>query len=118
MRATNYSCYVTKENFHNQSNITPSGLTVCDVITESGIYIKDNALVKYRGKETTYSIPNSVTSIGEYAFSGCTGLTSINITNGVTTIGWYAFSGCSGLTSITIPNSVIDIGYKAFSGCM
>ena len=51
-------------------------------------------------------IPNSVTSIGDYAFSGCSDLTSVTIPNSVTSIGNYAFNGCSGLTSITIPNSV------------
>ena len=59
----------------------------------------------------------SITSIGKYAFSGCSGLTSINIPNSVTSIGEWAFSRCSGLTSITIPNSVTSIGYGAFSDC-
>ena len=66
---------------------------------------------------TSITIPNSVTTIGECAFSGCSGLTSITIPNSVTNIGKYAFSGCSGLTSITIPNSVTTIGECAFSGC-
>ena len=66
-------------------------------------------------KNTT--IPNSVNSIGDYAFSGCTSLTSITIPNSVTSIGDYAFSGCTSLTSITIPNSVTSIGMWAFSGC-
>jgi len=62
-------------------------------------------------------IPNNVTSIGNDAFSGCSGLTSVTIPNNVTSIGNYAFSGCSGLTSVTIPNSVTEIGYDAFKGC-
>ena len=62
-------------------------------------------------------IPNSVTSIGESAFSGCSGLTSFDIPNSVTWIGSDAFYRCSGLTSITIPNSVKSIGNTAFWGC-
>ena len=62
-------------------------------------------------------IPNGVTSIGQYAFDGCTGLASISIPNGVTDIGQSAFHGCTGLTSITIPNSVSSIGQYAFAWC-
>ena len=66
------------------------------------------ASVSYKGK--TYS----VTSIGDYAFRGCTGLTSVTIPNSVTSIGEMAFAGCSSLTSVTIPNSVKSIGGGAF----
>ena len=66
---------------------------------------------------TSVTIPNSVTTIGYDAFYGCTGLTSITIPNSVTNIGDYAFYGCSSLTSVTIPNSVTEIGWRAFSGC-
>ena len=65
----------------------------------------------------TVEISNGVTSIGNSAFSGCSGLTSIEIPNSVTSIGIYAFNKCSGLTSITIPNSVTSIGGRAFYGC-
>ena len=66
---------------------------------------------------TSITIPNSVTSIGNCAFSICSGLTSIDIPGSVTSIGVGAFSYCTGLTSITIPNSVTSIGNSAFDGC-
>ena len=66
---------------------------------------------------TSITIPNSVTSIGNNAFSGCRGLTSVTIPNSVTSIGEYTFEGCSSLTSVTIPNSVTSIGDWAFAYC-
>ena len=66
---------------------------------------------------TSITIPNSVTSIGDIAFYGCSGLTSVTIGNSVTSIGDGAFYDCYGLTSITIPNSVTIIGNGAFWGC-
>ena len=66
---------------------------------------------------TSVTIPNSVTSIGQYTFSGCSGLTSVTIGNSVTSIGNYAFEYCKGLTSVTIPNSVTSIGSSAFRYC-
>ncbi len=58
-----------------------------------------------------------VTSIGDYAFQNCTGLTSITIPDSVTSIGYYSFCGCRGLSSITIPGSVTNIGDYAFDNC-
>ena len=66
-------------------------------------------------KETV--VPDYVTSIGDFAFKDCSGLTSITISDSVTSIGDGAFYGCSGLTSITIPDSVTSIGYSAFCNC-
>ena len=66
---------------------------------------------------TSITIPNSVTSIGENAFDGCNGLTSIDIPNSVTSIENGVFRGCRSLTSVTIPNSVTSIGMQAFYAC-
>lgn len=68
---------------------------------------------------TSVTIPSSVTSIGPYAFSGCSGLTSVTFgeNSQLTTINEYAFGGCSGLTSISIPSSVTLIGDGAFKNC-
>ncbi len=78
---------------------------------------KTTLLACYTTATGAITIPNSVTSIGEYAFYSCTGLISITIPEGVTSIGNYAFSFCTSLTSITIPNSVTSIGQAAFSYC-
>ena len=66
---------------------------------------------------TRITIPDSVTSIGDNAFWDCDNLTSVTIGNGVTSIGEWAFEGCSSLRSVTIPTSVTSIGESAFLGC-
>ena len=66
---------------------------------------------------TSLTIPSSVTEIGWYAFEDCSGLTSFTIPSGVTSIGWSVFEGCSGSTSLTIPSSVTEIGWHAFEDC-
>ena len=80
--------------------------------------IKDNTIIAYaEASGTTYTIPDSVTTISESAFYDCTSLTSVTIPDSVTTIGIYAFEGCEGLASVTIPDSVTTIGEEAFSYC-
>ena len=75
------------------------------------------ALIAYCSTQISYSIPNSVTSIGDRAFESCSSLTSVKIPNSVISIGDRAFESCSSLTSVKIPNSVISIGDRAFESC-
>ncbi|MFA6860519.1 MAG: leucine-rich repeat protein, partial [Clostridia bacterium] len=66
---------------------------------------------------TNFTIPSSVTNIGNEAYSGCTGLTSLTIPSNITVVGIEAFLGCTGLTNISIPNNVTSISYSAFEDC-
>ena len=68
-------------------------------------------------RRTTYTIPDGVTTIGWYAFSGCDSLTCVNIPSSVTSIENGAFFGCDKLASITIPDGVTSIGDDAFNSC-
>ena len=82
------------------------------------LFNKDKTAIVSRIKDcVNYIIPNSVTSIGDKAFSGCRSLQSVTIPNSVKSIGDGAFIGCESLQSITIPNSVTSIGDDAFRGC-
>ena len=102
-----------------------SGLTSVTVDKNNGTYDSRNncnAIIETSTNKLIVGcnntiIPNSVTSIGEFAFSDCSGLTSVAIPNSVTSIGESAFARCSGLTSVTIPNSVTSIGSWTFYGC-
>ena len=94
-----------------------NGEEVKDLVIPDGIASINNYAFYGCSGLTSVTIPNSVTAIGWSAFSGCSGLTSVTIPNGVTSIGWLAFSGCSGMTSVTIPNSVTSIESSAFRDC-
>ena len=106
--------------FSNCSGLTSivveSGNTKYDSRNNCNALIETSTNTLIAGCQNTI-IPNSVTSIGHYAFYGCSGLTSVTIPNSVTSIGYDAFSGCSGLTSVTIPGSVTSIGDYAFQDC-
>ena len=103
-------CHYAHRLFLNGEEITD--LVIPDSVTS----LSDYAFYGCSGL-TSVTIPDSVTSIGYCAFYGCSGLTSVTIPDSVTNIGEYAFSGCSGLTSVTIPDSVTSIGNYAFNNC-
>ncbi len=104
-------------------------LTSIEVDTDNEYYSSDSSKVLYNkdktelvqypigNKRTEFIIPDSVTTIVNYAFEDCESLTTITIGNSVTSIGSYAFYDCTNLTSITIPDSVTSIGEDAFNDC-
>ncbi len=101
--------------YYNITSITsPYTVEVTYQSSSSSDNYKGLTSVTIPATVTYYGTTYSVTSIGEEAFSRCTGLTSITIPNSVTSIGYYAFYKCTGLTSVTIPNSVTSIGNYAF----
>ncbi len=106
----------------NLTSITVSGDNKDYSNDEHGVLFNKNKteIVRYpRGKvETTYKIPDSVTSIGYGAFWVTPALVNVEIPNGVTSLESHSFYECTGLTSVTIPDSVVKIGYYAFSNCI
>jgi hypothetical protein len=104
-----------------------TSLTVINVVVNNSAYTSENGVLYNKNKillhtypawkKGSFTIPNSVTSILEWAFSGCTGLTGVIIPNSVTSIGHGAFVNCTSLTGVTIPNSVTTIEEMAFLSC-
>ena len=104
------------------------GLVAITVAPENEQYCSDKNIVYTKDKKTlvfvpkntagSFTMPESVTKIGDYAFEGCTGLTAITIPASVTAIESSAFSGCTGLSAITLPDSVQSLGWNStFAGC-
>ena len=110
-----YYSSTTDNNYVSGDVVIPSSVTN-NGTTYSVTSIGDYAFYLCIGL-TSVTIPNSVTSIADDAFEGCSSLTSVTIPNSVTSIGKWAFISCSGLTSVTIPNSVTSIGEDAFACC-
>ena len=98
-------------------NLYINGIKVTDLVIPNSVTSIGNGAFYGCSGLTSVNLGNSVTSIGERSFQGCAGLTSVTIPNSVTSIGDAAFSGCTGLTSVEIPNSVTSIGYAAFGNC-
>ncbi|GAB6390773.1 MAG: leucine-rich repeat protein [Treponematales bacterium] len=101
----------------NNFNIIQNNQYIKGVVLPSTLTSVGNYAFYGCSSLTSVTIRNGVTSIMDRAFSGCTGLTSVIIPAGVTGIGMEAFEGCTGLTSVTIPAGVTGIGAGAFSGC-
>ena len=105
--------YIEEENnnlYLNGSLV--KNLVIPDTVTSIGDYAFLNL-----SSLTSITIPDTVTSIGRYAFAWCISLTSITLPDTVTSIGDCAFISCIKLGSITIPDTVTSIGYEAFSNC-
>ncbi|GHT19680.1 hypothetical protein AGMMS4957_04470 [Bacteroidia bacterium] len=109
----NYSAYSSPSNFAPWDSFRTAIKTV---VINNGVTSIGNFAFYVCSGLTSVTIPESVTSIGKTAFQQCS-LTSVTIPNSVTSIESGAFSSCSGLTSVTIPNSVTNIGESAFIHC-
>ena len=106
--------------YHGIASGSPWGATNMNGITDGDFIYTDSTktqLISYIGLGGSTFIPRAVTSLGNYAFSGCIGLTSVTIGDSVISIGNYAFRNCIGLTSVTIGSSVTNIGSYAFRNC-
>lgn len=106
--------------FNNCKNLTEINVAPGN----TAYHAEENCLIETGSKtlikgfnDSVIPTDGSVTSIGEYAFKDCTGLTSISLPDSITSIGASAFYGCKNMTSITIPDSLTSIGSEAFNGC-
>ncbi|MBO4661595.1 MAG: leucine-rich repeat protein [Bacteroidaceae bacterium] len=108
--------FIADYAFGDCDNLTSVTINSNQVVSEKH-YSFSNFGTIFGSQVKEYILGDDVTSIGDYAFYGCSGLTSFTIPNTVTSIGENAFYGCDALTSIIIPNTVTRIGDKAFSGC-
>jgi hypothetical protein len=110
---TLYSCFMTPNFTGSSLSTNTESVVMSNSVTDPKRIVASG----YSSSVKNAVIPQSVTVLGQYTFSLCTGITSITIPRSVTNIGLYAFSSCTGLTNITIPSSVKYIGKSAFAGC-
>ena len=109
------SIYAKWAYYASNKNDIPEGvfdIAIPEGVTSMGAWAFDGC-----SSLESIEIPSSVISIGEFAFAGCSSLTSIEMPSSITSIGKNAFYGCSSLGSIEIPSSVTSIGDGAFYGC-
>lgn len=99
------------------AGISASVVEATEKTVTTDFQINGTTLVKYQGTASTVTIPDSITKIGEDAFSGNTTLVSVNIPSSVETIGYNAFADCTALEHISIPNGTTVIEDAVFSGC-
>ena len=99
----------------NDSSSNPVSRGLVYINYERLIFMKDSNNQYY--EITEIEIPNTITKVGDYQFSGFSNVIDVVILNSATSIGTYAFSGCSSLESVEIPNSVTSIGSSAFYYC-
>jgi len=112
---------VTNPYFYQNPPFYSGSVVIPEKVKHEGMEYSVTSIGNYAFRDcsglTSIVIPNSVTSIGNRSFSFCRGLASIMIPNRLTSIGEFAFESCTGLTSITIPGSVTRIGKYAFYDC-
>ena len=117
-----YGNYVEKDEFVCYSSLDPAnfgywGCTILDTSTDDGFYISNGKLLKYTGNDSIIVIPEIVTSISDYVFSGRADITSVTIPDKVMSIGYGAFLNCSSLKSVNIPSGVTVVNDNTFNGC-
>ena len=117
-----------REGWRTEGKLATLDLSGAKIVRGGGIYYNsvncytsDDVIGNYAFSGcsglTSLTLPSNVTSIGYSAFYGCIRLTSLTLPSSVTSIGSSAFEGCSSLTSLILPSSVTEIGSSAFSGC-
>lgn len=113
------NCYLDRDNISWVDHEIPTDFGGAYMVTEQndGLLIRENAAFKCRAFATDVTIPNTVTSINQYAFYGIQSLSSVTIPSSIVNIEQRAFESCTNLTSIRIPNSEATIAKDAFGNC-